>query len=231
MARLSLRDTAGIRRKGKTHAVSRKNSAWFMARRGWSAAIVALLVVDGEQGVPRATRQIASYAEESGRSVVIVINKWDLAVVAARVAASPMRPPRKVNPSGAPGERHKPENFDSGRLMFDYENDSRQIEIPELRADRLSLREIRRAAENSIRSSINAGKRAAAASPRRPQQLAQGRSRPAARHHAEGRPVRITTSRRQKIAPAIVPHLHQPEKRRCTSATSASSKNQLSCQV
>ena len=74
-----------------------------MARRGLERCDVALLVVDGEQGVTQGDAQIASYAEESGRSVIIVINKWDLAVVAARNAASRMRTARRENPGGLPG--------------------------------------------------------------------------------------------------------------------------------
>jgi len=113
-------DTAGIRRKGKTTLVAEKLSV-VMARRGLERCDVALLIVDGEQGVTQGDAQIASYAEESGRSVVIVINKWDLAVVAARDAASRDAATAKGKAKRAPGERHKPENFDSGRLMFDYE--------------------------------------------------------------------------------------------------------------
>jgi GTP-binding protein len=113
-------DTAGIRRKGKTTLVAEKLSV-VMARRGLERCDVALLVVDGEQGVTQGDAQIASYAEESGRSVVIVINKWDLAVIAARDAASRDAATAKGKAKRAPGERHKPENFDTGRLMFDYE--------------------------------------------------------------------------------------------------------------
>jgi len=113
-------DTAGIRRKGKTTLVAEKLSV-VMARRGLERCDVALLVVDGEQGVTQGDAQIASYAEESSRSVVVVINKWDLAVVAARDAASRDAATAKGKSKRAPGERHKPENFDSGRLMFDYE--------------------------------------------------------------------------------------------------------------
>jgi GTP-binding protein len=113
-------DTAGIRRKGKTTLVAEKLSV-VMARRGLERCDVALLIVDGEQGVTQGDAQIASYAEESGRSVVIVINKWDLAVVAAREAASRDAATAKGKSKRAPGERHKPENFDAGRLMFDYE--------------------------------------------------------------------------------------------------------------
>src|SRR6202042_3237979 len=79
-------DTAGIRRKGKTTLVAEKLSV-VMARRGLERCDVALLGVDGEQGVTQGDAQIASYAEESGRSVIIVMNKWDLATEAARKAA------------------------------------------------------------------------------------------------------------------------------------------------
>jgi predicted GTPase len=58
-----------------------------MARRGLERCDVALLIVDGEQGVTQGDAQIASYAEESGRSVIIVMNKWDLATEAARRAS------------------------------------------------------------------------------------------------------------------------------------------------
>jgi GTP-binding protein len=113
-------DTAGIRRKGKTTLVAEKLSV-VMARRGLERCDVALLVVDGEQGVTQGDAQIASYAEESGRSVVIVINKWDLAVIAARNSASRDADTAKGKSRRAPGEKHRPENFDAGRLIFDYE--------------------------------------------------------------------------------------------------------------
>src|SRR4029077_15307995 len=80
-------DTAVIRRKGKTNLVAEKLSV-VMARRGLERADVALLVVDSEQGVTQGDAQIASYAEESGRSVIIVMNKWDLSAEAARQSAA-----------------------------------------------------------------------------------------------------------------------------------------------
>ena len=113
-------DTAGIRRKGKTTLVAEKLSV-VMARRGLERCDVALLVVDGEQGVTQGDAQIANYAEQSGRSVLIVVNKLDLAIEAARKAASRDADSAKGESRRAPGERHRPENFDSGRLMFDYE--------------------------------------------------------------------------------------------------------------
>ena len=70
-------DTAGIRRKGKTHLMAEKMSV-VMARRHLEAADVALLVLDAADGVTAADATIGGYAHESGRSVIIVVNKWDL---------------------------------------------------------------------------------------------------------------------------------------------------------
>jgi GTP-binding protein len=75
-------DTAGIRRKGKTKLIAEKLSV-VMARRHLEEADVALLVVDASSGVTAGDANIAGYAEESGRSVIIVMNKWDLALEAA----------------------------------------------------------------------------------------------------------------------------------------------------
>jgi GTP-binding protein len=75
-------DTAGIRRKGKTNLVAEKMSV-MMARRHLEQADVALLIVDASLGVTSNDANIAGYAEDSGRSVIIVMNKWDLALEAA----------------------------------------------------------------------------------------------------------------------------------------------------
>jgi GTP-binding protein len=70
-------DTAGIRRKGKTHLMAEKLSV-VMARKHMEAADVTLLVVDAVSGIENAEQTIGGYAHESGRSVVVVVNKWDL---------------------------------------------------------------------------------------------------------------------------------------------------------
>jgi GTP-binding protein len=70
-------DTAGIRRKGKTRLMAEKLSV-VMARKHLEAADVALLVIDAEEGVSALDATIGGYAHESGRSVIIVVNKWDL---------------------------------------------------------------------------------------------------------------------------------------------------------
>jgi len=70
-------DTAGIRRKGKTRLMAEKLSV-VMARKHLEAADVALLVIDAVEGVSALDAAIGGYAHESGRSVIIVVNKWDL---------------------------------------------------------------------------------------------------------------------------------------------------------
>jgi GTPase len=113
-------DTAGIRRKGKTNLVAEKLSV-VMARRGLERADVALLVVDSEQGVTQGDAQIASYAEESGRSVIIVMNKWDLAAEAARQSAARDADTTKGRAKRGPNEKHKFDDLDKSKLLFDYE--------------------------------------------------------------------------------------------------------------
>ena len=70
-------DTAGIRRKGKTKLMAEKMSV-VMARRHLEAADVALVMIDAMEGVTASDATIGGYAHESGRSVVIIVNKWDL---------------------------------------------------------------------------------------------------------------------------------------------------------
>jgi len=80
-------DTAGIRRKGKTHMMAEKLSV-IMARRHLEAADVALLIIDATEGVTSTDATIGGYAHESGRSVIIVVNKWDL-ITTARTDGKP----------------------------------------------------------------------------------------------------------------------------------------------
>jgi len=80
-------DTAGIRRKGKTELMAEK-LAVVMARKHLEAADVALIVIDATEGVTSGDATIAGYAHESGRSVIILINKWD-AVTTGRTDGKP----------------------------------------------------------------------------------------------------------------------------------------------
>ena len=94
-------DTAGIRRKGKTRLVAEKLSV-VMARKTLERADVALLIVDGSLGVTSHDATIASYTQQSGSALIVVVNKWDLALAAAqeRVSAEAKGKsvPARVNP-------------------------------------------------------------------------------------------------------------------------------------
>ncbi len=79
-------DTAGIRRKGKTELKAEKLSI-VMARRHLERSDVAILVIDGTEGVTALDAHIGGYAHEAGRSVIIVVNKWDTGGKTTRITA------------------------------------------------------------------------------------------------------------------------------------------------
>jgi len=79
-------DTAGIRRKGKTELKAEKLSI-VMARRHMEESDVALLVIDGAQGITALDAHIGGYAHEAHRSVIIVVNKWDVVQKSHRITA------------------------------------------------------------------------------------------------------------------------------------------------
>jgi GTP-binding protein len=74
--KLRVIDTAGIRRKGKTTGMEEKLSV-VMARKHIERADVVLVLIDAIEGVTALDANIAGYAHEAGRSVIIVVNKWD----------------------------------------------------------------------------------------------------------------------------------------------------------
>jgi GTPase len=113
-------DTAGIRRKGKTNLVAEKLSV-VMAKRGLERADVAILVIDGLQGVTQGDATIASYAEQSGRSVIVVVNKWDLAVEAAQCAADESAKSTKGMAKRASEGNPSRREVDKGKLLVEYE--------------------------------------------------------------------------------------------------------------
>jgi len=123
-------DTAGIRRKGKTNLVAEKMSV-MMARRHLEQADVALLIVDASLGVTANDANIAGYAEESGRSVIIVMNKWDLALEAAAEKAARELEHQETKPHVAQARTRKHTSVvrkkavtgrvDPSQLVEDYE--------------------------------------------------------------------------------------------------------------
>ena len=74
--RFELIDTAGLRRKGKVFEAIEKFSV-VKTLQAIADANVVLLLIDATQGVSDQDAHIAGYILESGRAVVIAINKWD----------------------------------------------------------------------------------------------------------------------------------------------------------
>jgi GTPase len=74
--RFDLIDTAGLRRKGKVFEAIEKFSV-VKTLQAIADANVVLLLIDATQGVSEQDAHIAGYILESGRAVVIAINKWD----------------------------------------------------------------------------------------------------------------------------------------------------------
>ena len=69
-------DTAGLRRKGKVFEAIEKFSV-VKTLQAIADAHVVLLLLDATQGVSEQDAHIAGYILDSGRAVVLAINKWD----------------------------------------------------------------------------------------------------------------------------------------------------------
>jgi GTP-binding protein len=74
--KFELVDTAGLRRKGQVFEAIEKFSVVKTLQAIESASVV-LLLIDATQGVTDQDAHIAGYILESGRAVVIAVNKWD----------------------------------------------------------------------------------------------------------------------------------------------------------
>ena len=74
--KFELIDTAGLRRRGKVFEAIEKFSV-VKTLQAIADANVVLLLLDATQGVTDQDAHIAGYVLESGRAVVIAINKWD----------------------------------------------------------------------------------------------------------------------------------------------------------
>ena len=74
--KFELIDTAGLRRKGKVFEAIEKFSV-VKTLQAIESANVVLLLLDATQGVTDQDAHIAGYVLESGRAVVVAVNKWD----------------------------------------------------------------------------------------------------------------------------------------------------------
>ena len=74
--RYELVDTAGLRRKGRVFEAVEKFSV-VKTLQAISEAHVVVLLIDAVQGVGEQDAHIAGYVVESGRALVVAVNKWD----------------------------------------------------------------------------------------------------------------------------------------------------------
>ncbi len=70
-------DTAGIKRKSRTTEKLEKIGA-IKAIQSVEKADIALVVVDADQGITNQDAKILGYAEENGKGIILIFNKWDL---------------------------------------------------------------------------------------------------------------------------------------------------------
>ena len=69
-------DTAGIKKRGKVYESTDKYSV-LRALSALERSDIALLVIDGEEGIIEQDKHVAGYITEANKACVIVVNKWD----------------------------------------------------------------------------------------------------------------------------------------------------------
>lgn len=75
--RYTLIDTAGMRRRGKIDEPVERYSV-MRTLRAVDRADVVLMMINAAEGITEQDKKIAGYAHESGKGIVIVVNKWDI---------------------------------------------------------------------------------------------------------------------------------------------------------
>ncbi|HOZ53975.1 MAG TPA: ribosome biogenesis GTPase Der [Bacilli bacterium] len=70
-------DTAGIRKEGKVYESVEKYSV-IRALKAIDRSDVCVVVTNAEEGVIEQDKHITNYALESGKAIILVVNKWDL---------------------------------------------------------------------------------------------------------------------------------------------------------
>ncbi|OYY49967.1 MAG: ribosome biogenesis GTPase Der [Methylophilaceae bacterium 17-44-8] len=74
--RYSIIDTAGVRKRGRVFEAVEKFSV-VKTMQAIEDANVAILVVDAQEGITEQDAHVAAYILDSGRALVVAINKWD----------------------------------------------------------------------------------------------------------------------------------------------------------
>ncbi len=75
--KFTLIDTAGMRRRGKIEEAVERYSV-MRSLRAVDRADVVLMMLNAAEGITEQDKKIAGYAHESGKGVIIVVNKWDI---------------------------------------------------------------------------------------------------------------------------------------------------------
>ncbi len=82
--RYTLVDTAGLRKRGKSHGAEVEKFSIVKTLQAVEASNVAVLVLDAVDGISEQDAHVAGYILERGRAVVVAVNKWDAADKSAR---------------------------------------------------------------------------------------------------------------------------------------------------
>jgi GTP-binding protein len=82
--RYTLVDTAGLRKRGRSHGEQVEKFSIVKTLQAVEAANVAVLVLDAVEGISEQDAHVAGYILERGRAVVVAVNKWDAADKSAR---------------------------------------------------------------------------------------------------------------------------------------------------
>ncbi len=69
-------DTAGIRKRGKVYENTEKYSV-LRALSAIERSDVVLCVIDAEKGIREQDSRVFSYAHDEGKSIIVLVNKWD----------------------------------------------------------------------------------------------------------------------------------------------------------
>ena len=122
--RLVLLDTAGIRRRGRIGPGVEKYSV-LRSHRAIDRCDVAVLMVDGLEGITAQDAHIAGYIHDAAKGIIIVINKWDLVRERRRAALELADPDRPV--SLVPGATPAPAVRVADQELLDSDHYTQQV--------------------------------------------------------------------------------------------------------
>jgi GTP-binding protein len=77
--RYTLVDTAGLRKRGRSHGAEVEKFSIVKTLQAIEAANVAVLVLDALEGISEQDAHVAGFILERGRAVVVAVNKWEAA--------------------------------------------------------------------------------------------------------------------------------------------------------